>query len=769
MAHNFVGRSVVRVDAAEKVLGTAVYGVDVELPGMLETRFLRAGIPHAEIVDIDVSGAWEVPGVRAVITGREHQRLHGPLIKDQPALAADRVRYPGEIVAAVAAENREAADEAIDRIIVDYDPLPVIDGLDAALADGATLLHEQHHVYDRVKVPGISLRGIEGTNIPYHFKLRRGDVERGWDASDVIVEREFCTQFIHYAHLEPHVTVARFEADGSVCLWTSTMGPHTLRMMAADFLGLPLAKVRVITPRVGGGFGSKMYLRAINPVALLLARQVPGTPVRVVFDREDEFYTSPGRIPTQVRVRTGATRDGTIQAREMEVFWEQGAYADLSAMKVRNAGYVALGPYRIPHAKVDGYLVYTNRQPGGAFRGLGVPQVAWAAEQQMDDLAAELGMDPVEVRRKNLLVDGDESVTGEIMEDVAAGNALDAALAAMAGWPTVAPTRGRKVGRGVAVVYKSTLTPTASFASVRMNSDGSVDVLTAAVEHGQGSHTVLTQMVADRLAVPVERIEISPTDTAMAPFDRSSTSSRTTFSMGNAVEDAAEKVRCRLLDIAAEVLEATVEDLVLGDGAVEVRGAPGRGMTYQELLFAHFKGPGIIVGDGEFGTQGIYDVMDPETASSKRPTAFWSYGAAAAETEVDEETGEVKVRRLALVVDAGKAINPRACEQQITGSAVMGIGMATMEAAEFADGVPLNPSFLDYKVPTILDVPELDILVTETPDRRGPHGARGVGEVGLPPVPPAIGNAVFAATGRRLTRLPMKAVANYEAMGEEAS
>ncbi len=762
-----MGGRVRRVDADEKVRGDAVYGVDLDLPGMLSAGFLRAGIPHARIVRVDTSGAWKVPGVRAVVTGEDHPVRHGPTIKDQPALAVGKVRYAGEIVAAVAAETREAAEEAKDRIIVEYDPLPVIGSLEAALAEDTVLLHERPEEYERVEIPGIRLKGIPDTNILYHFKLRKGSIEQGWGIADVVVEREFRTQFVQYAHLEPHSAIARFDPDGSLTVWEATMGPHTLRAMLADFLGLPLSKVRVVTPLVGGGFGAKLYLRAINPVVTLLARQVPGRAVRAVFEREDEFFTSPGRIPVRMRIRTGATRDGVLVARELEAHWDQGAYADLGAVKVRNAGYAALGPYRIPHARVDGYLVYTNRQPGGAFRGLGVPQMTWAGEQQMDDLAHELGLDPVEFRKMNLLGDGDVSVTGEAMEDVATGAVLDAALAASRRWPTTSPSRpGAKVGRGVAVASKSTLTPTVTSASVRMNGDGSVEVMTAAVEHGQGSRTVLTQMVAQELSLPMERVRISPTDTSIAPFDRSSTSSRTTFSMGNAVSMAAREVKSKLLVIASDVLEASVDDLVLEEGMVWVKGSPEVRLSYQRLLSTYFKGPSNVIGEGEFGTHKSYITMDPESAQSGRPTAFWAYGSAVAEVEVDEETGEVLVRRLAVAVDAGRAINPLGCEQQLTGSAVMGLGMALMEVVEFSEGVPLNPSFLDYKVPTSLDVPPLDVVMTETPDRNGPYGARGVGEIGMAPVPAAIGNAVFAATGRRLTELPMRAASNYSVFKE---
>jgi len=765
--YQVVGKPVPRVDAVAKVTGAALYGVDVRFAGMLHGKVLRAGVPHARIVGLDVSGAWEVPGVRAVVTGRDHARLHGPMIKDQPALAVDRVRYAGEIVAAVAADTEDAAGEAVERILVDYEDLPVVDTVDDALADGAPLLHEDHEAYQRGDVPGMRLAGLPGTNVPYHFKLRRGDVEKAFAEADVVVEDTYTTQFVQYCHLEPHVTVALFDGMGVLTLWASTMGPHTLRNMMADFLEMPLSNVRVITNMVGGAYGGKMYLRAINPVAALLARKVPNRPVRVVWDRQEEFTVSPGRLPARVTIRTAARQDGTLLARQSEIHWNKGAYVDLGAMVCRNAGYASMGPYRIPNARIDAYLVYTNRQPGGAFRALGIPQMAWAGEQQLDRVARELGMSPLAFRLKNLLDEGDVSVTGERMRTVGARACLEAVARALDTKPVSSPrSPAGKVGRGVAVVLKSTLTPTATFGTVRLNADGSVDVITAAVEHGQGVLTVLAQMASEELSVPIHRVRCVMPDTAVSPFDRSSSSSRTVFTMGNAVRSAAADVRRQLLDLAGSVLEASPDDLDLADGRIAVRGAPDRALSYAEVIQKFYKGPANVVGQGAYSTREIYDSMDPDTGQSARPTAFWMYAAAGAEVEVDEETGQVDVRRLATSVDAGKAINPLGCVQQIAGSAVMGLGMTLMEEVVFEEGRVLNPTFLDYKVPTTVDIPEMENLVVETAHEDGPYGARGVGEPGVAPVPPAIGNAIFDATGVQMTALPLRAETVLRALRE---
>lgn len=763
---SLVGKSVVRTDAAAKVRGGAVFGVDVRFAGMLIGKTLRAGIPHARIASLDVSAAARVPGVRAIVTGQDCPRRHGLFQKDQPALAVDRVRYAGEVVAAVAAEDEDAAQEAIERIAVDYEELPGVFDVMEAIAPGAPLIHPDQMSYERAPVTGLVLNPVPDSNISYHFKLRRGDVDAAWAQCDVVVEDTFSTPFVQYAHLEPHVTVALYDAAGVMTLWTSTMGPHTLRDMLADLLQLPQQRVRVLTTMVGGGYGSKMYLRAINPAAALLAMKVPNRHVRIAFDREDEFLTCAGRLPARTTMRTGVRRDGTLVARQSTIYWEKGAYADIGAVIVRNASYCSLGPYRIPNARIDGYLVYTNRQPGGGFRGLGIPQVSWAGEQQMDRVARELGMSPLALRRKNILGEGDVSVTGERMHRVGVSECLERVAAAI-GYERplerAAPSGGRR-GRGLACILKSTLTPTASFGLVKLNNDGSVDVITSAVEHGQGAHTVLAQIVAQELAVPLDKIRCAMPDTSVTPFDRSSTSSRTTFHMGLVVKEAAADVRRQLLDMAGTVIEAHPADLEMRDGSVVVRGATDRGLGYGQVVSRFYGGPGTVIGKGVVNTKPLYDTMNAETGQSTRPSVFWMYAAVGIELDVDADTGQVTVTRMASAADAGKAINPLACVQQIDGAAIMGLGMAMMEEVAFDGGRTLNPTFLDYKLPTTLDAPPTDAIIVESGHDEGPYGAKGVGESALSPVPAALGNAVYDAVGVQVKDLPVRAEKVYRAL-----
>lgn len=771
MSLTVVGSSVARVDAIAKVTGAAVYGVDVRLPGMLVGRTLRAGVPHARITRLDISQAWKVPGVRAIVTGRDYPRLHGLIVKDQPALAIDKVRYAGEVVAAVAAEDDEAAQEALDRIEVEYEELPGVFDVLGAMAPGAPLVHDDPASYERIQSSSgftFPVNPAPKSNILFHFKVRKGDVEAGFREADLVVEDTFSTPFIQYAHLEPHAAVALYDSEGTLAFWTSTMGPHTLRSMLAELLDLPLSRVRVMTAMVGGAYGSKMYLRAINPAAALLALKVPNRPVRVAFDREDEFLSSCGRLPTVTTVKTGVKKNGTLVARKATIIWDEGAYADIGPIITRNASYCALGPYRLPHAWIDAYLVYTNRQPGGGFRGLGIPQVAWAGEQQMDRVARELGIDPLELRLRNIYQDGDVSITGERLMNVGVRDCL-VSVAKRVEWDKSLERKspaGWLRGRGLACILKSTLTPTVSFAVVKLNDDGSVEILTSAVEHGQGAYTVLSQMVAEELSVPIERIRCVLPDTSVTPYDRSSTSSRTTFHMGNAVRGAAIDVRNQLLQMAAAALEAHPNDLELRNGCVEIRGVPGRSLTYGAVMVKFYGGPANIVGKGEFSTRALYEPMDPQTGQSGRPSIFWMYSAHGIEVELDPETGQIRVTRIVSASDAGKAINPQTCIQQIDGSAIMGLGMTVMEETVFDSGRVLNPTFLDYKIPTTLDVPDTEAIIVESGHPEGPWGAKGLGESALASIPAAIGNAVYDAAGVQIKELPIRAEKVYRIMRE---
>lgn len=747
----YVGQRVTRLDAPEKASGRAVYGVDVKLPGMLQGKILRSPLPHARIARIDVSRAARLAGVRAVVTGRDAPYTHNAaIIKDWPFFAVDKVRHVGEAVAAVAAVDEETAEEALALIDVDYEEIPAVFDPEEAMRPGAPLVHERLMDYPRAE----AFHPVAGTNICNYFKLRRGDADGAFEGCAVVVEERYTTAMMQHCPLEVHVAVAQQATDGRLTVWTSAQSPYWTRGELATALGIPMSDIRVIVPYVGGGFGAKHAVK-VEQYAVALALKAGHRPVRLALTRAEEFGTALVRQPTIIDVKTGVTGEGAILARKVRIVWNTGAYADLSPAVSRNAGFAAAGPYVIPHVWVDSYCVYTNNPVSGAFRGFGVPEVTWAGESQLDTVARRLGMDPLELRLRNAVEEGSESVLGEVLHSVGVKTCLQKAADAV-GWGTPkAPGRGR----GIACMHKSTGTPTSSAAFVKLNEDGTVTLLSSAVEMGQGAATVLAQIVAEELGVRPERIRVVMPDTDVTPYERSTTSSRTTFHAGNALIAAARDARAQILEVAADVLEVHAGDLELRDERVWVKGMPDRSVPLARLWRAgmYARGQYPILGRGAYSTSGIYDPLDPQTGRSKRSTAFWMYAAQAAEVEVDVETGKVTVLRLSAAHDLGRAINPQTCEQQIEGALVMGLGQALFEQLVLDGGRPVNPSFIDYKIPCTLDIPQLEAILVEAEHREGPFGAKGLGEPGLAPTAAAIGNAILDAIGVKMADLPITA------------
>ena len=747
----FVGHRVPRVDAAEKVTGRAVYGVDLRFPGMLEAKILRSPLPHARIRSIDTTRAERLRGVRAVVTGKDAPYTHNAsIIKDWCFFAQEKVRHVGEAVAAVAAVDEETAEEALELIDVDYEELPPVFDPEEAMKPDAPRVHERLMEYPRAG----AFHPVPDSNICNHFKLRRGEVERGFADAAVVVEERYSTAMMQHCPMEVHVAVAQRSMDGRITCWTSAQSPYWTRFELATALGIPMSDIRIIVPHVGGGFGAKHAVK-VEQYVITLAMKAGNRPVRLALTRAEEFGTSLVRQPTILEVKTGAAKDGRLLARQIRIVWNTGAYADLSPAVSRNAGFAAAGPYVIPHVWVDSYCVYTNNPVSGAFRGFGVPEVTWAGESQLDVVARKLGMDPLELRLRNAVEEGSESVLGETLHSVGVKECLRKASAAVGWGQAKAPRRGR----GVACMHKSTGTPTSSAGFVKLNEDGTVSLLSSGVEMGQGASTVLAQIVAEELGVRPEHIRVVAPDTDVTPYERSSTSSRTTFHAGNALLFAARDAKEQILQIAADLLEAAPADLELRDERVWVKGVPDRSVPLSKLWNAgmYSRGQYPILGRGAYSTTGIYDPLDPETGRSKRSTAFWMYAAQAAEVEVDVETGKVTVLKLTAAHDMGKAINPQTCEQQIEGALVMGLGQALFEQLHLDRGRPLNPSFIEYKIPCTLDIPTLETFLVEATHDDGPFGAKGLGEPGLAPTAAAIGNAILDAIGVRMRDLPITA------------
>jgi CO/xanthine dehydrogenase Mo-binding subunit len=506
--------------------------------------------------------------------------------------------------------------------------------------------------------------------------------------------------------------------------------------------------VRIITWHIGGAFGGKTYPR-IEPLVAALSWRVGGRPVRLEFSRAEEFYTI-ARHSSAVTIRTGVRADGTILARHVRILWGAGAYADISPRTSKNGGWAAIGPYRIPNAWVDSYAVYTNTTPAGGFRGYGVPQVCWAYERQMDEIASALGLDPLEIRLRNVVYDGDSFSTGQTMRDIHVADLLRTA-AERIGWQQPLPppdgTRKRR-GRGIAATVKGTITPSTSTAIIKLNEDGSVNLLVSTTDIGQGSRTVLAQIAADSLGVPFESIHVAYPDTELTPWDQTTSSSRSTAMMGGAVLRAADNVRRQLVELAASLLEVSPEDLQAEDGSVRVTGAPTRELSYADVV--RRSRSGNILGTGTYATEGG---LDPETGQGVA-THHFAQSACAAEVEVDLDTGRVEVMDLAMAAYAGRVVHPTFAELQVEGNAAFGIGQALMEEMAFEDGQLVNANLGEYLIPSMLDVPPR-IGVDLLEDATGNGQIHGLGEGGAPVVPPAIANAVFAACGAAIDTLPI--------------
>ena len=748
----YVGRAVRRSEIVEKVTGRYVYGTDLGMPGMLHAKVRRSPYPHARIVSIDTSRARALPGVRAVVTGEELPSLFGSALRDEPFLARGRVRYAGEPVVALAAISEEIAREAIDLVDVEYEELPAVFDPIAAMEPGAPVLHPDLGSYAMEGYYGC----VPGTNIVNHAKIRRGDVDQGFRDSDFVFEDVFTTQYVQHCSLEAHVCVAQVATDGAVTVWSSCQSPYNFVRDLANALGLPYNKVRIIATGIGGAFGGKMYLRT-EPLAVALAMKTQGRAVKYAHTRDEEFIGAVVKHPAHLTFKTGVRRDGTIVARQITAIFNTGGYADAGPQVARNSAFSGTGPYRIPNVRIDSYCVYTNNPIGGAFRGFGVPQATWAHESQMDMIAHRLGIDPVEIRRRNLFDLGDSTSTGEVLyTSVGVKQTLDRALEASA-YVSPLPASGnpRVVrGRGLATMHKLTNSPTNSSAIVKMHQDGTVVLLSASVELGQGIATALKQIVAERLGLPMDHVALAPPDSHVVPYDQSTSGSRSIFHMGNAVIAACNDLARRLCAHAAPLLGVAVERVEYRDGGVGVVGSD-RFLAAKAIIEKTFGARGCTVqGEGRFTPPNTVP-PDKETGQTPKMSAFWMYATHVADVEVDLDTGRVKVLKVVAVHDAGTIINPEGAIGQIEGGVVQGLGATLCEEMLVDDGIVTNASFAEYKIPTSVDVPEIVPMWVESPHAEGPYGAKGLSEPALAPTAPAVANAIYNATGARVTSLPI--------------
>jgi len=757
-----VGQPVTRVDAREKVTGAAVYGVDVQLPGMLHGAVFRSRHPHARIIAIDTAAAADSPGVEAVVTGRDFPYVFGSAIKDQPFLAIDRVRYIGEPVVAIAARTEAEAQEAADLVRVDYEELPAVLEALEALRDDAPLVHPDMHTYDRGPH-----EIVPNTNINTLWTFERGDVEAGFAAADLVVEDEFTAHALSHAALEPHVAVARYEAaTGAYTMWVSTDRPFQLRGELTAALGLSSDKMRLIVANVGGSFGGKNTLIA-ESIAVALARHAGGRPVRVEFTREEDLIATQTRVPAIMKLKTGVTTEGLLTARSAEILWDSGAYTSNTVGVAIRGSSTIFGPYRIPDLALTARQVYTNRAITGSYRGYGTTQVTWACESQVDMIAARLRIDPVAFRIRNGYEEGDSYVNEQIMHGVGLLETLERTSAEI-GWGNVdrQPAPHLRRGKGIATMIKPTATPTSSNCVIKVEHDGRVSVMVAAPEIGSGQATVLAQMAADAVGVPIGSIVIPPTDTAFSPFNGPVASSRTTYHVGNAIRTAGAEVRQKILATAAEEMGIDPETLELVDGNILAAGEP---ITSISKLLGGFGFEGhSVTAEARFTTRGS-PLLKAPPPYDWMSSIFWMFATHAVEIEVDIETGVVRVVRVAAAQDVGRAINPMMCEQQIEGGVVMGVSNALFEEFKGSGGRIENSSFADYKLAALPDLPEIVPLIVESEHSEAPFGAKGIGEPAAAATPPAIANALFDAVGIRITDLPLSAERVLQAIAAVAA
>ena len=739
-----VGGSPARLDAREKVTGRTHYTTDLTISGMVHAKIWRSPLPHARVERIEAQDALASPGVLAVLTAEDLSDCdpyYGTAFKDQPILAIDRVRYAGEPVAVVIAETERQAMAAVALLDVALTELPAALDTDAALAPHAPLVHETirpaGHFRDLSHV-----KHIPDTNICHHQTSRRGNIDHGLAEADKVFDDTFQLPPIYHYAMEPHAVLAKYESQ-SITVWSATQHPFPVRKELAEIFGLPLAAVQVIVPPVGGAYGSKCYTK-IEPLTVACARKVR-RPVRLALNVSEACHTIT-RHGASCRVTTGVRHDGTITARQFDIVLNTGAYADVGPRVATRASFVAPGPYRVPHVQVDCHVVYTNTVPAGAYRGYGVPQVTWAAESQLDRIADQLGLDPVEFRQRNLLAAGEEFSTGDLPMDAELAEGLRRTADAIDWQSGVNPTARR--GKGIACAFKDGGIPhSVSTAVVRVHADGSVTVFTGSIEHGQGSETILAQVAAETLGVDLEQVSVTAPDTALTPYDQGTSASRTTTLMGRAVYAASLDAREQLIAMAAGLFDSPTDSVRIEHGVLRAEQAE---LTFGETISQHFGYPGgEVIGKGEWQPS-------RSEGSLGGAAVFWEIGMGGAEVEVDEETGAVKVLHYVSMADVGRAIHQLQCEAQDEGGAMQGLGSTLFEALIAQDGQLLNPNLVDYRVPTFADLPAaFGTVLLQNGNGPGPYGAKGVGEGGMFCVAPAIGNAIARATGVRLHELPL--------------
>ncbi len=738
-----IGKNLPKPDAFGKATGAALYIHDVEVKGMLHARIKRSERPHARIVSIDTSKARELPGVKAVITAADFSTVTPfGFHKDHPPLKGDKVRSYADEIAAVAAISEDIAQAACDLIVVEYEDLEPVFTVADAMKEGAPIIHES-----------------KGTNHVEDYDFNHGDVDAAFAEADIVLEDEFELTFVNHCCLGPTCMIAEYDLNENLTLWSPTQIPFLLQRDLAECLGIPATKTKIIQPLIGGAFGKGLDMYAFEPVCCMLSMKA-GRPVRLLFNREEEFRYTPTRQPVKGRLKTGAKSDGTLLAREMRVLLDIGAYVSWGVLTPVVGMHTNSSLYRVPNVRYHGEAYYSNNPSSGAMRGYGNPQATFMIETHMDMLAERLGIAPDEVRRRNANRPGDETPSGakyttcglpECIDIIARESGINAERERTDGGPIA-----RGIGMastlnvaGGARIYRSD----GCGAIVKVDDFGKVGLVTGATEIGQGTDLILTQIVAEELGVPFEDVRIVPADTDIKPWDVGCHASRTAFIAGNAARMAAGQARDKIVLHAAKMLEARPEEIDIREGNVFVSGQADRSLPIGKVVRAiHFRGGGSIV-----TTEAFYDPPNEMTDAGHKGniSATYGFGTQAAAVEVDTETGQVTVKKIWAAHDVGRVLSPIGAEGQVEGGISMGMGYALTEQLIVEEGEVKNPTFLDYRIATSLDMPEIETHFVETIDPEGPFGAKGLGEMGSVPTAPAIANAVFDAIGVRIHSLPI--------------
>ena len=757
--YKVVGTRPIRHDGPDKVLGRARYAADIHLAGMLHGKILRSPHAHARIKSIDAARALALPGVEAVVTAADLPEVSAAVADleeeatvnygfySRNILAREKALYPGHAIAAVAATSPALAEQALELIDVDYEVLtPVLDA-DQAMKDGAPLVHERLMTMSSpaMRHGGYS-SGDEGdaSNVANHFEFRLGDPEQGFKDADVIIEREYHTKAVHQGYIEPHSATAQWNTDDTVTIWASSQGHFALRDHTAKILGVSVSQVKVIPMEIGGGFGGKgqggCYL---EPVVAALSRKT-GRPVKIAMSRVEVFLGTGPTSGTHIKVKLGATNDGKLTAAEATLIYEAGAFP---GSPVPSGCRTMFAPYQIPNAFIEGYDVVTNVQKAAAYRAPGSPPASFAAEQAIDELGGKLGMDPVEFRLLNAAKEGSRQATGPVFRRIGFQEILQAAQQHS---HLAAPLEGANRGRGIAAGAWFNGTGPAS-AVVSVMPDGKVSLVEGSPDIG-GSRTAMAMHVAEVLGIAAERVKPSIADTDSIGYSSGAGGSGVTFKMGTAVYQAAEDVRRQMVERAANIWDVSAEDVEYQDGLLSHKSDPELRLSFDQLARRLNGTGGPIVGRGTANPGGVGN----------------AFGLHIVDVEVDPDTGKVEILRYTALQDAGKAIHPSYVEGQIQGGAVQGIGWALNEEYYLNDtGQMMNSSFLDYRMPTSLDLPMIDTVIVEVANPGHPLGVRGVGEVSLVPPMAAVANAIHDALGVRMEHLPMNPGSVLEALWEK--